>query len=187
MTANNAPDLNLAPAFASQLAEEGFSYVGYYEIGSDNACKIYVDKKAGNWEFSIYTHVSYVDGGKHVRIGKCEGPLRTRLNSWPRYIGDALKITMLRNRQFKGGTPPWEAQGWVDYTVPYGRGLLFAHRVERLATIEETKRALRYLEKQLQDRYNPPLCNDTVAGRKLRDEWVRKHGWPTVTKKSEQS
>lgn len=31
----------------------------------------------------------------------------------------------------------------------------------------------------------PPLCKDTVAGGKLRDNWVRKHGWPVVVKKSE--
>lgn len=92
---------------------------------------------------------------------------------------------MAQNRQFKGGTPPWEAQGWVEYTVPYGRGLLFARRVEKLETIGETKRALRHLEKQLQDWYDPPLCNDTVAGRKLRDAWVTRYGWPTVIKKSE--
>jgi len=60
-----------------------------------------------------------------------------------------------KNQQFKGRTPPWEAQGSVEYTVPYGRGLLFALRVENLPTLEETKKALRHLEKQLQDRYDP--------------------------------
>ena len=49
---------------------------------------------------------------------------------------------------FKGGTPPWEAQGWVEYTVLYdGRELLFARRVKNLPTLEETKKALGYLEK----------------------------------------
>jgi hypothetical protein len=182
---SNTPDLNLAPAFAKQLAEEGLSYIGYYEIGDHNVCKIYIDREAGNWEFSVYTHVSYAHGGKHVRIGKCEGPLRVRLNSWPRYLGDALNITMPRNRQYKGGTPPWEAQGWVEYTVPYRRGILFARRVGRLATIEETKRVLRHLERELQDQYDPPLCNDTRAGRKLRDAWVNRYGRPLVIKKSE--
>lgn len=114
-----------------------------------------------------------------------EGLLRDRLKSWPRYIGDALKFTAPKSQQFKGRTPPWEAQGSVEYTVPYGRGLLFALRVENLPTLEETKKALRHLEKQLQDRYDPALGNDTVAGRKLRDKWVRNHGWPVVTKKSE--
>jgi len=74
----------------------------------------------------------------------------------------------------------------IEYTVPYGgQGLLFAQRVENLPILDETKKALRHLEKQLQDRYDPPLCNDTVAGRKLRDKWVKKHGWPVVIKKSE--
>src|SRR5215472_16070293 len=167
--------LNLAPRFAEQIVADGFEYVGYYEIQEGNICKVCVDNEAGRWKFSVYTHVSYADGGKHVNIGKSEGLLKGRLNSWPHYIGDALKFTLSKNQQFKGGTPPWEAQGWVEYTVPYGRGLLFARRVEKLATIEETKRALRHLEKQLQDRYDPPLCNGTVAGRKLRDAWVRRY------------
>jgi hypothetical protein len=92
-----------------------------------------------------------------------------------------------KNWQFKGGTLPWEAQGWFEHMVPYyGRGLLFAQCVESSATLEETKKAVRYLEKQLQDRNDPPLCNDTVAGRKRRDAWVRTHGWSVVIKKSEQ-
>lgn len=116
----NSWQFNLTPGFAQQLMDDGFQYVGHYEILEGNVCKIRVDKEAGRWRFSVYTHVSYADGGKHVRIGKSEGLLRDRLNSWPRYIGNALKFTMRKNQQFKGGTPPWEAQGWVEYTVPYG-------------------------------------------------------------------
>lgn len=180
--------LELAPTFIRRLADDGFKHIGYYEIREGNVCTIGFDKEVGDWKFSVYTFVSYADGGKHVRIGKYQGPLSGRLNSWPRYIGDALKITMLKNQQFKGGTPPWEAQGWIDYTVPYGRrGLLFARRVETLAKANETKKALRYLERQLQDLYDPPLCNDTVAGRKLRDAWVGRHGWPLVIRKRGQA
>ncbi len=154
----NSWQFNLTPGFAQQLMDDGFQYVGHYEILEGNVCKIRVDKEAGRWRFSVYTHVSYADGGKHVRIGKSEGLLRDRLNSWPRYIGNALKFTMRKNQQFKGGTPPWEAQGWVEYTVRYGgRGLLFAQHVENLPTLEATKKALRHLEKQLQDFYDP-LC-----------------------------
>lgn len=126
-------------------------------------------------------HINYSNGGKHIRIGKSELPLRDRMKSWQRLVGEALKFTISENRQFKGATPPWEAQGWVDYTVPYkGRGLLFAQRVERRPTIEETKMALKRFEKRLQDRYNPPLCNDTDAGRLLRKEWIAKRGIPLV-------
>jgi hypothetical protein len=124
------------------------------------------------------------NGGKHVRIGKYEGPLSRRLNSSKRYIEDALNVTMIKNQQFKGGTPPWEAQGWIEYTVPYDRrGLIFARRVDTLTTVVDTKKALRSLERQLQDLYDPPLCNDTNAGRVLRREWVNKHGKPEVIKK----
>ena len=85
---SNISHLNLAPSFARQLMDDGFKYVGYYAIQECNVCKICVDREAGNWEFSVHTHVSYANDGKHVRIGKCEGLLRDRLNSWPRYIGD---------------------------------------------------------------------------------------------------
>jgi hypothetical protein len=181
---NDISHLSLAPSFTEQLTSDGFKYIGYYEIQEQNVCKIHIEKEPGNWEFSVYTHVSYADGGKHIRIGKCQGPLRARLSSWPRYIGDALNVTMRRNQQFKGGTPPWEAQGWIDYTVAYNRrGLLFAQRVQRLESADATKKALRYLERKFQDRYDPPLCNDTVAGRKLRDIWVTKYGSPAVIKK----
>lgn len=108
------------------------------------------------------------------------------MNSWRRLIGQALQLRPSRNRQFKGGTPPWEAQGWVDYTVPYGgRGLLFAQRVERRSSLEETKVLLRRLEKRLQDSYDPPLCNDTSAGRILRDQWVKGRGRPIVIRRRE--
>jgi hypothetical protein len=71
----------------------------------------------------------------------------------------------------------------LNILFPTVGGLLIARRVEKLATIEETKSALRHLEKQLQDRYDLLLCNDTVAGRKLRDEWVARYGWPIVIRK----
>src|SRR5690242_7760286 len=92
----NSQRFKLTPGFAQQLIDDGFKYVGYYEILEGSVCKICVDKEAGGWRFAIYTHVSYADGGMHVRIGKSEGHLRDRLNSWPRYIGDALKFTMLK-------------------------------------------------------------------------------------------
>jgi hypothetical protein len=169
----------LTPSFQQRLEQDGFISIGWYEIKEGNECEITVSHEASDWEFSIYTHVSFAEGGKHVRIGKCEGALKSRLNAWPRYIGDALKITMARNEQFKGGTPPWEAQGWLDYTVPYGRrGLLFARHGQILATVDETKKALRGSEKEMLDIYDPPLCNDTPAGSKLRRAWIDKHGSP---------
>lgn len=112
--------------------DDGFQYVGHYEILEGDVCKIHVDRGAGRWRFPVYTHVSYADGGKHVRIGKSEGLLRDRLNSWPRYIGDALKLTMLKNQQFKGGMPPWEAQGWVEYTVPTAGAGCCLHNMSRI-------------------------------------------------------
>jgi hypothetical protein len=183
---NNNFECHLSPIFTQQLVYDGFKPAGYYEIDQEHTCRIFVEKEVGDWQFCVYTHVSYANGGRHVRIGKSELPLRVRMNSWPRLIGQALQLAPSQNLQFKGGTPPWEAQGWADYTVPYGgRGLLFALCVERRSTLEETKIALRRLERQLQDRYDPPLCNDTAAGRILRDQWVRKRGQPVVVRKRE--
>lgn len=39
-------DLNLAPRFVQQLQDDGFEYIGYYEILEANVCRIYVDKEA---------------------------------------------------------------------------------------------------------------------------------------------
>jgi hypothetical protein len=44
---SNISHLNLAPTFAQQLIDDGFRYVGYYEIQEGNVCKIHVDKEAG--------------------------------------------------------------------------------------------------------------------------------------------
>jgi hypothetical protein len=176
------PELTLT--FAGSLRDDGFKAIGYYKIGEDNTFEINFDRDAGNWEFSVYTFVSYADGGKHIRIGKSEGPLSIRLRSWPAFVNDALNNAMPRNQKFKGGTPPWEAQGWLNYTVPYNRrGLLFAHRIQTLSELGETKKALRDFEKKLQYLYDPPLCNDTVAGRKLKHAWILIHGDPMVLKK----
>jgi len=73
-------------------------------------------------------------------------------------------------------------KGGSDYTVPYNRrGMLFAQPIERLATLDETKKALRYLERQLQDRYDP-LCVMIRGGSCAVNSWVRKHGRPVVLK-----
>jgi hypothetical protein len=177
-------ELSLASLFVQRLEADGFKNVGSYEIAKGNIFNIRLNNGARNWEFSVYSFVSYADGGKHVRIGKCEGPLGGRLNSWMRFVEEGLNITMPRNQMFKGGTPPWESQGWLEYTVPFNRrGLLFARRVAPLATIADTKQALRNLEKQLQDSHNPPLCNDTAAGRELKDAWVGRYGKPQVIRK----
>jgi hypothetical protein len=185
--ANNKADFDLSSSFTQQLIDDGFKFAGYFEIHQGGACRIFVEDEARDWQMCVYTHVSYADGGKHVRIGKSELPLRVRMN-YGRFIGHALQFTPSQNRQFKGGTPPWEAQGWVDYTVRYGgRGLLFAQSVERRSSLEETKIARRRLEKRFQDSYDPPLCNDTSAGRILRDQWIERRGRPVVIRRREQS
>jgi hypothetical protein len=45
-------DLNLAPRFVQQISDDGFEYIGYYEILKANVCRIYVDKEAQNWKNS---------------------------------------------------------------------------------------------------------------------------------------
>ncbi len=71
---NNNSSFNLSPRFTQQLINDGFKPAGYYEIDQGNACRIFVEKEAGDWQFCVYTHVSYANGGKHVRIGKSELP-----------------------------------------------------------------------------------------------------------------
>ncbi len=160
--------LSLAPSFVRQLRKDGFKRIGHYEIQRGNIFKIdLTDEEAGNWTFSVYTFVSYVDGGRHVRIGSFRGPLRRRLNEWQRLVTEALNITMPKNQKFKGRTPPWEAQGWTEHR----RGLLFALRTK----VE----GLRHREKKLQRSYDPSLCNDTAAGRNRKKVWISEYGKPT--------
>jgi hypothetical protein len=177
--------------FQHQLESDLFVRIGWFGIkDSPNgyACEVHVDEEPGDWTLSIYSHVSFAGGGKHIRIGKAEGKLKERLNSWPYHIGGALKNDMIsKNQQFAGSTPPWEAKGWLKYLVPYGgRGLLFARRGTDRAMLsperlQDEKRALIQRETYFIVRYQPPLNNDrySKAGLNLKASWIAERGPPT--------
>jgi hypothetical protein len=187
----------LTPAFKQQLKNDGFHCIGFYEING-KFYKIRLRKQARNRQFTIYTFVSFADGGKHIRIGKVE---KTRLKDrlTPNNVCKALHLQMdiawitermggwkypknatpemLRDfGQFAGGTPPWEREGWIKFTVG-GRGLIFA-RVS--ATDDETKWALCAVERKLSELYDPPCNNDRYlcSARQRKAAWVTKHGKP---------
>jgi len=148
----------------------------------------YLEPEGGEWTLSVYSHVSFTNGGKHIRIGKMEGKLKNRLNRWGYYICGVLNNDMIaKNQQFAGGTPPWEALGWLEYLQPYGgRGLLFARRGPDAAKLpplelDLEKRALAAREADLIVRHQPPLNNDRygLAGKKLKEARIAQHGPPT--------
>jgi hypothetical protein len=157
----------LAPEFQEQVEGHGFTPVGRFEIENGRVFKVHVDRKeAENWQPVIYAFVGFGGGGKFLRIGKTEGRLRTRLDGWERDVSRALSREQLHdNEMFKGATPPWEAEGWLEYTAQYGGGLLFARHSE---TREEMV---------LVRRYNPPLNNNCSAGRARKAAWRAQHGW----------
>ncbi len=160
--------MEISPSFARQLAEDGFEYIGTYKI-HENAFKIQLpDEKVRSWRLPLYTFVSCVNGGKHLRIGII--PKRTlgaRMREWENDVTRAL------NERFRPqGTKRWEVEGWRAYP----EGLLYAQQVVG-PTEDETIKRLKELEKKFQDDdlYNPPLCNNTKAGKKLKAEWERKN------------
>jgi hypothetical protein len=157
MASDGIAPQELAPEFQRQLESDLFVPVGWFGLTdgpNGYACEVHVYEKPGEWTLSVYSHASYASGGKHIRIGKAERELKTRLNAWKYHIGGALRNDMIsKNQRFSGSTSPWEASGWLEYLVPYsGRGLLFARSGPNRAKLspaqlEHEKRALRKREK----------------------------------------
>lgn len=171
-------NLELSSSFRQQLQDDGFQpmAMAWFEILDGRTCRIHFNRlEMPNWEFTLYLFTSFRDRGKAVRIGKSENyDFPKRLIDWECLVGDALSEKIFdKNLKYAGGTPPWEANGWLEYTLPYG--LVFAQAV---GSIE----LLRTRERELIKRYDPPMCNDSVTGRMLAKEW-RKHSALTVVKK----
>jgi hypothetical protein len=174
----------LEHGLSQRLAADGFTEIGHYTItgtGEGRRFNYTVENAAANlWRFSIYAYVSLAGGGKVIRIGKCQAALQTRLNSYVYHIGGAIRSPEGLNEQFKGSTPPWERDGWLEYTLPQGRGLIFAQSMPALSSEAEAKLSLRTREAALIQRYDPPLCNDSPAGRKRKADWLASHGRPRL-------
>ena len=181
----------LSPDFRQLIEYDQFVEVGWFGFveGQDAYNrKVHIDTDASNWTLCVYSHVSFADGGKHIRIGKAERKLKERLSAWPYHICGALNNDMIAtNKRFAGSTPPWEAQGWLDYLADQGgRGLLFAMRGPDRGSLsatelEHAKRQLRSKEKELILRYQAPLNNDRYsrAGKARMEAWVAEYGPPT--------
>jgi len=170
---------DLHPEFASKLEADMFQIVGWFEITPSHDFNVHIhDANADDWEFCIYSFLSIVDGGKHLRIGKSQGKLSSRLRSYCRDVSYGIRRSIPRNECFSGGTTPWEANGWLAYNLPHGRGLMAVRHLESQSTYEANTLALGRLERVLQAKYDPPLCNDTSAGRQLKRAWIIQHGAP---------
>jgi hypothetical protein len=155
----------LSSGFLQKLEDDGFRPIGWFEILENRHCRIHFNPQiTSGWEFTIYLLASFRDGGKALRIGKSENyELAKRLIDWPCMVGDALSEKIFGKKlKYKGGTPPWEANGWLEYTPPYG--LLFAQRIE-------PRDVLHAKERELITRYDPPMCNDGATGRMLAKQW----------------
>ncbi len=160
----------LSSGFLRQLEADRFQPIGWFEILENRACRIHFDPLKIQWEFAIYLYASFRDGGKVLRIGKSENyDLTKRIIDWPCMIGDALSENIFGKKiKYKGGTPPWEADGWLEYTPPYG--LLFAQLIGSRELLQAKERELM------------PLCNDGATGKMLAREW-RSHSTLTEIRK----
>jgi hypothetical protein len=118
-------------------------------------------------------------GGVVMRIGKCEGSLRTRLAAYKRSLDDAMSNLLQPNTNFKGDSQPWETEGWIQYASGPDAGAIFARQVGPLYGGESPREALAQLEARLIAQYEPPLCGVSRTGRNLKRQWEMRHG-PTL-------
>lgn len=169
----------LGDTIVRQLAEDGFRSIGRFEIRDERHFEIHFDlKEAEDWCYSIYAFVSFANAGVIVRIGKCEQKLKSRLRGYKVNIGDALSGALGHNEMYRGGTKPWEPGGWLNYSLPFGGGMLFAKQIKATGSMTDVKKLLADIEVDLIQKHNPPLCGDSIAGRATRAEWIAKHGRP---------
>jgi hypothetical protein len=83
----NSNKWKLSAEFQKQLERDNFDCVGHYEIDRKNYT-IHLNRDAGDRKFTIYSFVSFADGGKHIRIGKVEeSGLKGRLR--PNYVNES--------------------------------------------------------------------------------------------------
>lgn len=147
--------------FIQEFEADGFTRIGTFNIVDSDGYRIFINEidfaEANDWLFAIYAYVSFANGGKPIRIGKSEQKLSVRLRTYVYHVGGAVKDRDAKNEQFKGSTPPWEREGWLEYTIPYGGGVIFAQSAVPLSSDQETKQALRSKERHLIIKYDPPL------------------------------
>jgi hypothetical protein len=185
----------LSTEFKKELERHNFLYVGEYGVdGKTHTIKL--NSAFDNWRFTIYTFVSYANGGKHIRIGKVEesglkGRLRPywlkeslrlatdipwieeHMSGWNFTPPDAMPEMLSQYGRFT--TTPWEREAWVEYTVPYGgQGGIFA----RPPVLGIDRSALKAEEERLIRLYDPPCNNDRFlpSARCRRTEWIASHG-----------
>jgi hypothetical protein len=174
----------LSPELSARLAADEFIQIGRFKIvdlQTHRTFEFQIDRsEANNWHYSVYAYVSLSNGGKVIRVGKCEQRLSGRLKTYVYHVGLAVREKVGLNEQFKGSTPPWEREGWLHYMPSSETGLIFAQSVVPGPDERTTKELLRSRERHLINQYDPPLCNDSVAGRKLKADWIARYGKPTI-------
>lgn len=138
------------------LEDDDFRVVGHItlELPSNFRVHFALDE-AKSWAPAIY---AFRIGGIVARIGKSEKELEERINQWNKDVPRALA-----GKFHKGGTNPWEAFQWRTGLTKHGQGEFRAQPV---------KENLLSRERDLINRYDPPLCNDSPCARH-RPPWAR--------------
>jgi hypothetical protein len=193
----------LSGEFKKTLEAENFDVVGHYTgVGHYTADAKYHTThfcgNAGKRTWTLYSFVSFANGGKHIRFGICQTTLESRFNnsnmqkslrlafdlSWIKnnmqswYVGvpDATPELLSTCGQFAGGTKPWEREEFIRYTEPYGgQGLIVARPS---ATTDDERRNLKKEETRLVIIYDPPAdCNPSApSAARRRRKWESTHG-----------
>jgi hypothetical protein len=164
------------PVILRHLEIDGFFPIGHFHIQVPIFHYALDLPEAEDWVFSVYAWVSLLRGGVIMRIGKCEGALKTRLAAYKRSLDNAMSGELLPNAYFKGDTQPWEREGWVHYAGSPGAGIILARQLGRLAANETPREALARLESRLSARYDPPLSGVSRAGRQAKRRWEMRSG-----------
>ncbi len=136
------------------LEEDGFVLVGHISINGPSTFEVKFDvrKEAEWWPAVVY---AFRIEGVVVRIGKCEGTLRTRMKQWVKNVSAGLK-----GNHTKGSTTAQEATEW--------RKRLGSRRGELLVLRPSIpdEELLKQQEKELIKSYDPPFCWDSPSNRK---------------------
>ena len=153
-----------------KLEDDGFDLVGRVCLGGSSKFVIDFDRlpEAGLWAPALY---AFRIGNEVVRIGKA-ARLICRMDKWMQDVSLAL------NGDFHvGGTTPWEACEWRK-RLKRQKGELWAQRGPA------DRKALHDRERELINRYDPPLGNDgpcarsrPPADRRVRNKVAAKRRW----------
>ena len=135
------------------LEDDGFDFIGpvTLELPSKFLIQFQRVPDAQSWYPAIY---AFRIGGVVVRIGKTQKKLGKRIAQWNRDVSRALAGDF-----HLGGTNPWEAFEWRRRLTEQARGEFFA----QLGPADN--KLLHHRERELINRYDPCLCNDTARAR----------------------